>query len=262
MPTKPLIPFRSIPLLVYHKVGQPDPHDPFLISLTSSDFYSHMKYLRDHKITPITLDRVSHLETQSDKCYVVITFDDGYLDNYTAAFPVLQEFNFVANIFLLASFIGTTVLTGTKEQQYLSIAQIKEMQKYGISFQSHTCTHPNLTQVGPKSIRTELTLSRTILEEVLGQPVRHLAYPYGAYNELVMQIACEANYEAAYAAGYAPNIQFARERFDAPKLKVSFPFSFPLIASGWGSYLRVMKNRVTEVRQRAPRVASHCHFIY
>ena len=99
------------------------------------------------------------------------------------------------------------------------------------------------------------------MEDILGKPVRHLAYPYGAYNDYVMQIAYEANYEAAYAAGEAPNTTFARERFDAPKLTVNNPFSFPIIARGWGGYLRKMRYRASEIKEHALSANSYRNLI-
>lgn len=241
MALKNIIPFRSIPVLAYHKVDIPDPSSPFLISLTAENFRSHLKYLYDHNITPISLDRLLSVEKGSEKNYVAITFDDGYRDNYLAAYPILQDFNFVATIFLLASFVGKTA----NQRHYLTQSQIKEMQKYGISFQSHTCTHPNLTQISEQEVKKELEESRKILEDILDEPVRHLSYPYGAYNDKIMRIASEAKYEAAYAAGHAPNTRFARERFDGSKLKVNHFLSYPIIARGWGSYIRTIIHSLT-----------------
>ena len=79
----------------------------------------------------------------------------------------------------------------------LDVGAIRAMQAEGIEFQSHTTTHPRLTQLSPGVAREELCSSRVQLTELLGRPVRVVAYPYGDYNEAVMGLAREAGYQAA-----------------------------------------------------------------
>lgn len=243
---KSVLPFRSIPVLVYHKVGDLPPMDRFRLTVSKEQFKSHLQYLYDHAITPVTLDRLIEVENdskESDKRYIAITFDDGYLDNYQNAFPILHEFGFPATIFLITSLMGMTVAVEQGPvNRYLEWAHAREMQAHGISFQSHTCTHRDLTEISLAEARVQLVDSRRIIEDSLQEPVRQLAYPYGKCNKAVMETAEEAGYRAAYTAGNSPKHAFSRDRFDAPAL--GLPFLFPLVASGCGSYVRTMRDRL------------------
>jgi peptidoglycan/xylan/chitin deacetylase (PgdA/CDA1 family) len=129
---------------------------------------------------------------------VVLTFDDGYLDNYAQAFPILQEFGCGATIFLVSSLLGGTNVWDPDEPQtpLLGPCQVREMQRAGVDFQSHTVTHARLTALPPACARRELAESRDALEQLLGTPVRSVAYPWGAGDATVQTLAEEAGYDA------------------------------------------------------------------
>lgn len=243
----PFFSFTSIPVLVYHKIGTRDRYRHPNLSVTHNEFKSHLQYLYDHDIVPITLDQyagLAHLPHAPHNRYIAITFDDGYLDNYQEAFPLLHDFRFVATVFLITSLIGKNVRDGNHINRYMDKAHIEEMQRFGISFQSHTCTHPSLPHIAISHARYEITHSKYFLEDLLGRPVCHLAYPLGRYNDAIMSITSESQYLAAYTAGYSKNTQFSRERFNAPSLTVSFPYTFNLVTHGWGNHIRKSINAI------------------
>jgi len=130
---------------------------------------------------------------------VILTFDDGYRSNRDIALPILTRHGFTATIFLVAGRVGKSSGWDSDDvpEPLLDVGAIRAMQARGIEFQSHTTTHPRLTQLPAARARVELCSSRVQLTELLGRPVSVVAYPYGDYNEAVMGLAREAGYQAA-----------------------------------------------------------------
>lgn len=126
---------------------------------------------------------------------VLITFDDGYLDNYMNAFPILQKYGLQATIFVVPGF--TDVNYG-----YLGWDHLREMEAGGITIQSHTANHRALEELPDDEIRAELLNSKQMLEENLGHPVDFLAYPTGTYNLHIASIAQDVGYKAAFTIKY------------------------------------------------------------
>ena len=126
---------------------------------------------------------------------VLITFDDGYIDNYTNAFPILKKYNLRATIFIIPAF--TSVYPN-----YMTWEQLKEMEANGITIESHTLTHPKLEELPDDEIRNELLNSKNMLEEQLGHPIEFLAYPTGTYNLHIAGIAQDLGYKGAFTIKY------------------------------------------------------------
>lgn len=113
---------------------------------------------------------------------VILTFDDGYVDNYTEMFPILQKYGAKATVFLISDQID--------KPGYLSREQILEMSASGlVSFQSHTKTHRDLTKLSEADIRTEFRYSKYVIESITGKPVKAVSYPEGQYTDKLTKIA-------------------------------------------------------------------------
>jgi peptidoglycan/xylan/chitin deacetylase (PgdA/CDA1 family) len=125
---------------------------------------------------------------------LLITFDDGHLNNYTAAFPIMQKYGFTGVLYVIANYMGA--------DQYMSADQIKEMAAAGWEVGSHSISHADLTSLEPYRQRMEVVDSRAILEEALGVPVLTIAYPFGISNSGVIDYAHFAGYIGGMSLGY------------------------------------------------------------
>lgn len=194
-----------VPILMYHKVN-PNPATGGLgLRVTPGSFERQMRYLDKNGFQTISIEHMMSHYTEGKPLPsrpIVITFDDGYEDNYRYAFPILKKHNMIATIFVVAGTIG-----GINEFDYrqgrqpmnkmATWEQLKEMADYGISIESHTVTHPHMAGVSLEQARKELVESKKILEKGLGRPVNYFCYPYGSYNQDVANLVGETGYKAA-----------------------------------------------------------------
>ncbi len=194
----------GVPILTYHYIRdynyQKDPAGNTL-SVSHAVFDQQMNYLVSHGYTPITLDTMyaifNHQAPRPAKP-IVLTFDDGYIDFYANAYPILKKYNFHAVSFIVTDFVGRPA--------YLSWSNIKEMQASGlISFEAHTTTHAYLPTLNYQAALSELKNSKDTLQAQTGTIVNFIAYPYGASNWNVQKAASRAGFVggAGTWGGYA-----------------------------------------------------------
>lgn len=196
---------RGVPILMYHKVNPAPSVGGYGLRITPRSFERQIRFLKKkgfHSISLIDLEEHFNSGMALPKKPVVITFDDGYLDNYTYALPILKKYGMTATVFVVADTIG-----GTNDFDYKAGRQplnhmagwkeLKEMSSGGITIGSHTLSHPHLAEVSPDRAREEIYLSKIKLEKGLGKKVEVFCYPYGSYNQRVAEMVKESGYLAA-----------------------------------------------------------------
>lgn len=173
---------RRIPILMYHSISKriETVHPYFQTHTSPSAFAEQMRYLKENNYTVIRLEKAVKLlgsERIDTRKMVVITFDDGFLDFYTHAAPILKQYGFTATVFLPAGFITDDggVFNGI---DCLNWTQVTELMEKGFDFGSHTMTHPQLFTLNRKAISDELKQSKEVIEARTGKEVKCFSYPY------------------------------------------------------------------------------------
>ena len=181
-------------VLNYHKVDNMN-HS---LSVLPPDFEQQMAFLKDngyHTVTPHEMYMAFTDGAPLPTNPVLITFDDGYADNYTYAYPILKKYDMKAAIFVITSLMG--------KPGYLTWGQAAEMEASGVvSIESHTVNHGSLTELTDEQVRYELTEAKHDIEQRLGKEVEFLAYPTGAYNLHIASLVQEAGYKGAFTVRY------------------------------------------------------------
>jgi peptidoglycan/xylan/chitin deacetylase (PgdA/CDA1 family) len=183
---------ESIPVLTYHSVGNTNGNE-LIISPELLD--KEMQWLKDNGYTTLTLAEAYRFFSENKpvpKKSVVLTFDDGYVDNYTLMYPILKKYGFKATIFVITD-------TVDKAPGYLTSAQLKELESNGISIESHTVHHNELDTLSYQSQLEEMKNSKLFLEGLLNKKVDYIAYPIGNYNDVTLQTAKEVGYKMAFS---------------------------------------------------------------
>ncbi|MGE0823681.1 MAG: polysaccharide deacetylase family protein [Candidatus Binatia bacterium] len=268
---------QNVQILTYHRVN--DENDPFFAGIPIETFARQMEYL-SARFTIWPLEQVVEGMKKKDIPHntLVVTFDDGYADNYFNAYPILKAYRIPATIFLTTDVIGTNgelwhdrIFSAFRETQVESLTwdadrgrvyplstveqrlyaqscvlqllwsvgeeqrlqwvdrlstalkvkagqvrprlmltwdEIQVMQRGGVAFGGHTCSHPILSKLSPVRIQTEILESKRILEEHLQQPVTTFAYPNGRkcdFDETTKSLLREAGYQCAVTTVFGRN---------------------------------------------------------
>jgi peptidoglycan/xylan/chitin deacetylase (PgdA/CDA1 family) len=173
----------ALPVLMYHSISDDSERgvQPYYRTHTSpARFEEQMGFLSARGYKTITLgDALSLLEKPESSFgrKVVLTFDDGFRNFLSGAFPALQKYGFTATIFLPTAFIRSGS-KGFKGQECLAWDEVKTLRRSGITFGSHTVNHPKLIELPPREIERELRDSKSEMETELAEQVEDFAYPY------------------------------------------------------------------------------------
>ena len=196
-PVKPLI-------LMYHRVAALDAVERYTVS--PKQFAQQMRYLHEHEYHVIKLSRLmdwfagnATLEERS----VVVTFDDGFMDTYEQAWPVLREQGFTATFFMISGLLGKhnswMTAQGYPSTPLMDWREVASLQRAGCEIGSHTATHRDLTEIGLDDAQAEIADSKRMLEDRLGAPVDFFTYPYGRFGDSARHLVQAAGYRAACA---------------------------------------------------------------
>jgi len=170
----------GIPILMYHGIRDgAQSARPYYETNTSPEMFArHMEFLSRNGYSAIGLEAVQSIP-DGEACgkRVVITFDDGFRDFYSTAFPILSSHEFVATVFIATGFLGDR-RARWKGADLMTWPEVRELQSCGVRFGSHTVNHPELERLDEKQINREVLRSKQTLEDKLGVPIKSFAYPY------------------------------------------------------------------------------------
>lgn len=207
-----------VPILTYHYIGNnPNPQDKTRdnLQVTPDKFDSQMRYLSENGYNPITLDTLYAALKGGllPPKPVVLTFDDGYIDFYHNAYPILSRFGFKAVVFIPTGLLG--------QSYYMNWSQIKEIDSSNlVAFEAHSVNHINLVSLSEDQVNYQVRESKKNLEEQLGKSVNFFAYPYGLSNEQTWQAVKEAGFLGGVGTWYG-NVESEGNVFDMPRIKIS-----------------------------------------
>ena len=193
-------------ILTYHTIGDYKGTLPAGINTSIDVFRSHMDYLFQHQYQVVPLNQIVHRiidgRRLSNKT-LSITFDDGYEDHFLNVYPILIRYGFPATIFLTVKYIDGYWESEKTERgriKALSRDQILEMKNGGlIQFGSHGYSHSNLLSITEEERFFEIRGSKLYLEDLLGEDVPFISYPFGACDEGTKNIVREAGYKAGFS---------------------------------------------------------------
>lgn len=186
-----------VPILMYHHVAEPQPGwDRIRQGLTVSPaaLREQLAYLKAAGYQTVSLtELVAALQHGGPlpPRPLVITFDDGYRDNYTTAFPLLKAFGFRATFFLVTQPIDQD------SPDFLTWAQVTEMHAAGMEIGGHSYTHPDLRNKSRDYLIWQILGNKQAIEQRTGEPVRFFAYPSGEYDDNVIAVLKEAGFWGA-----------------------------------------------------------------
>ena len=200
----------QIPVLAYHKIDDPTADIKLRGAFTSpKNFARQMSYLKKCNFEFYTASELIDFYRQHGTFpprAITLTFDDGWKDNYTNAFPIMKKLGIRATIFLVPSCIGEmsakVVADGEGEREHLAPEDVLEMSEYGIEFGSHTLNHKLLHKASDEEVEFEVTESKKEIENLLRKPCRVFAYPAGFYTDAAQNAVQRAGYIAAFSTVY------------------------------------------------------------
>ncbi len=240
---------NGLTILTYHGISDKIEPDE---TVTPEEFERQLQYIEEnYKVIPLK-EAIECLQTDFEKVSgsIVITFDDGYSDNYYNAYPLLKKHNFPATIFLISDFIKNNV------SKYLSPSQIHEMKNNNISFGAHTISHRILTSLTNEEVVREIRGSKDMLESQLGQRINFFAYPVGTrvdFNDEIVEIVKACKYTCACSNMYGMNGKNA-DIFALKRIGIETTDNFFIFKKKLEGALNIMSFKDTRIFQKFKRI--------
>ena len=212
-------PLYYTPILGYHRIGvSTGTHVP---TVSAASFERQLRWLWRWKYQVVDLDEIVAAHERGGpmpRRTTVITFDDGYEETCTIAWPLLKKFGFPATVFVTPGEVG---LPG-----FATWEQVRTMANSGMTIGSHTMHHSYLPLVPAEQLPEELAGSKTVIEERIQRPISFLSYPVGGFTPEAKRLAQEAGYRAACTTNRAVSISM--DRFALRRIKMTDRDAHPL----------------------------------
>ena len=222
---------EKLPILAYRRIS-PDG----LNAITPQVFEQQLQYLKENSYYSASWEDWQNAQltkTPLPGKAVLLTFDSGYLDFFSYAFPLLKRFDFTATVFLVAESIGKTnswEKAEFEQVQLMGWPEIRQLRDAGIEFGSMSATYQPLTALSPTEIVREAAKSRAILERGLGKSVRVFAYPYGNVDEIVAHLIGASGY--SFGVSYRSSMSnFHDSLMSLPRIQVTAENFWELVRS-------------------------------
>ena len=206
-------------MLMYHYISVPPPEADDIrldLSVTPAQFEAQLAYLRQAGYETISMRQLTYALSRQAPLPpkpIIITFDDGYRDNYENAFPLLRKYGYTGVFFIFNHPIDAG------DAGYLTWEMVIEMHKAGMEFGSHGYRHWNLRGRDVDFLVYEILGSKEAIEQRLGEPVRFFAYPFGYYDDLTVRVLESAHFWSAVTTELGIEQSFGN-RFEMPRIRM------------------------------------------
>ena len=187
----------QVPILMYHRVQNPPQNADAIrrdLSISPQNFEDQLRYLKRQGYESITLnDLVLHITRgiELPSKPIILTFDDGYAESYTNAFPLLRRYGFSGTFFLISSMLDQN------DPEFLSWTQVEEMYAAGMRFEAHSYNHPDMRNRGFDFLVFQVLAPKEAIETRTGEPCRFFAFPSGRYDDYAIAVLRSAGYWGA-----------------------------------------------------------------
>lgn len=231
LPRASTTPRISLPILVYHIVRPSYASDSAAvraIALTPETFDAELLHLQNagyHVIGFRDLETYLASSTPLPEKPIILSFDDGWRDQFVYAFPILKKYRDTATFFVFTNALG--------RRKFLSWADVRALRLAGMTIGDHTRFHPYLTRItDSRQLWEEIYGSKRVLEKELGAPVTEFAYPFGQYNRDVVALVKKAGFQSARGDYWGDGIQsldrlYTLPALNAPTTTAAFNRKFP-----------------------------------
>lgn len=190
----------NIPILMYHSISDADPNNGLLVPV--KQFEDQMRWLKENGFTPMLMDDVLKAFNTGlvPEKPIAITFDDGYSDNYTSAYPIMKKYDMKGTFFVITD--------GIDDGYYMASSMLKEMKDNGMQIENHTSNHLELNRLSKEEQRNSIKKGKEALKEKLNIESKIFCYPVGKYNKDTIEVLQELGIELAVTTkGGQANLQ-------------------------------------------------------
>lgn len=200
-----------IPVLMYHKIPDEAPATEHRIFVTKENFAKHLAYFKSQNVSPITFRDYQDFASgrrplaEFPQRPIILTFDDGYTDNYTNLLPLMRQYGYRGVLYLLGDFElrhnawDLVANPAEPRAELMSETQKRAFVEAGWEIGAHTQTHPRLAALPPAEAAAEISQSKAELERRLGVEIQSFAYPYGDFSPETKRLVAEAGFRYAVA---------------------------------------------------------------